>query len=142
MSVTSEQAAAAEQNNDDRSIAGLIKHASEQVSILVREEIKLAGLEMSKKGKLAGRSVTLLVVAALLAVYAIGVLIAAAVLGVALVFDPWLAALIVGGGLLLIAVLFGLIGAKSLGSASPLPKQTIQSIKADVSALKGAPEGD
>jgi hypothetical protein len=97
---------------------------------------------MSKKGKLAGRSVTLLIVAALLAVYAIGVLIVAAVLGVALVFDPWLAALIVGGGLLLIAVLFGLIGAKRLGSASPLPKQAIRSIKADVSALKGAPEGD
>ena len=138
MSVTSELADTDTPTNAERGIAGLIKHVTEQLSILIREEIKLAALELSRKGKRAGLGIGMLLVAAVLAVYATGVLVAAAVLGVAVVFSPWLAALIVGGGLLLLAALFGLIGARSLRSAVPIPAQTIKNIKADVNALKGA----
>ena len=138
MAVTSERTDAVQQTNDDRSIGGLVKHASEQLSTLVREEIKLASLEMSEKGRRAGRGAGLLAGALVFVLYAIGVLIAAGVLGVAQVFEPWLAALIVGGGLLLLAIVCVLVGMASMKRATPpIPSETLASIKADVDALKG-----
>jgi Putative Actinobacterial Holin-X, holin superfamily III len=38
----------------DRSAGELVKQLSEQVSVLVRDELKLAQLEMSRKGQQAG----------------------------------------------------------------------------------------
>ncbi|MGH3544511.1 MAG: phage holin family protein, partial [Mycobacteriales bacterium] len=115
-----------------------IKHAGEQVSILVKEEIKLARLELSNKSQRAGRGAGLLGGALLIALYAIGTLIAAAVLGVAVVFEPWLAALIVGGGLLLLALSLALVGKSQLKAATPAaPSETLESVRADMDALKG-----
>jgi Putative Actinobacterial Holin-X, holin superfamily III len=39
---------------EDRSAGELVKQLSEQVSALVRDELKLAQLEMTRKGKQAG----------------------------------------------------------------------------------------
>ncbi len=135
---TSADSSSSADGRDKRSIAELVKHASEQVSILVKEEIKLARLELSNKSKRAGRGAGLLAGALLVALYALGVLVTAAVLGVAEVFQPWLAALIVGGGLLLLAIIFALIGKSQLKAATPpVPSETMESVRADMDALKG-----
>lgn len=136
---TVDQKAADGQAKATRGITQLVKYASEQLVILVREELKLARLELSNKRKRVGRGVALLVMAALLALYAIGVLIAAGVLGVAQVFQPWLAALIVGGGLLFLAAIFVVLGKRQLKAATPsVPSEVLENVKADVNALKGA----
>ena len=41
--------------NGARPVGELVKHASEQISTLVRDEIRLAKLELAAKGKRAGR---------------------------------------------------------------------------------------
>jgi len=38
----------------DRSTAELVKQLSEQVTVLIRDELKLAELEMTRQGKQAG----------------------------------------------------------------------------------------
>ena len=43
-----------------RSTAELVKSLSEQVSVLVRDELKLAQLEMTRKGKQAGFGIGML----------------------------------------------------------------------------------
>ena len=49
---------------EDRSAGDLIKQLSEQVSVLVRDELKLAQLEMTRKSKQAGLGIGMLAAAA------------------------------------------------------------------------------
>ena len=63
-----------------------------------------------------------------------GVLIAAAVLGLALVLPAWLAALIVGVVVLAIAGIAALVGKKQLDQA--VPERAVASVKTDVAEIK------
>jgi hypothetical protein len=82
----------------EHSTGKLVKQMTEQVSTLVRDELKLAQIEMSRKGKQAGLGVGLLGGGGLIAVYGVGCLIACAIIGISRVVQPWLGALIVRGG--------------------------------------------
>src|SRR5690349_8023211 len=80
---------------NDRSTAELVRLASEQISTLVRDELQLAQLELGRKGKHAGIGIGLFSGAGVFVFYAVGALVATAIIALALVVDPWLAALIV-----------------------------------------------
>ena len=98
----------------DASLGELVKAMSADLSRLVRNEIQLAQTEISAKIKTAGIGVGAFGGAGVLALYGLGVLIAAAVLGLALVLPAWLAALIVGIVVLAIAGVAALVGKKKL----------------------------
>lgn len=123
---------------DERpSIGELVSTLSEKMSALIRGEIALAKAEMAAKAKSAGIGIGLLAGAAVLAMYAVGVLIASAVLGLSNVLSPWLAALLVGVALLLVVALLGALGAKALGRSSPpAPTRAQENVKLDVEAVK------
>ena len=126
-----------EQKTKDQPVGELVKQLSEQISALVRRELQLAQLELQEKGKRAGIGAGLFGGAGAIALYGLGVLIAAAVLVVATAVEAWLAALIVGVVLLAIAGLAGLMGKKQVDQAvPPAPEQAIQSTKRDVSEVK------
>jgi uncharacterized membrane protein YqjE len=126
-----------EQNTKDQPVGELVKQLSEQMSTLVRRELQLAQLELQEKGKRAGIGAGLFGGAGAIALYGLGVLIAAAVLVLATAVEAWLAALIVGVVLLAIAGLAGLMGKKQVDQAvPPAPEQAIQSTKRDVSEVK------
>jgi cytochrome c biogenesis protein CcdA len=79
-----------------------------------------------------------LVGAALFGFFLLAVLITAGVLGLATVVAPWLAALIVAAVLLVITGVLALLGVKALKKGvPPVPQQAVDSVKADVAALKG-----
>ena len=121
----------------DRSTAELVNQLSEQVSVLVRDELKLAQLEMTRKGKQAGLGVGLLGGSALVAWYGAGCLIACVIIAVAGVVAAWLAALIVGAALLAGAAAAALLGKGRLQRAAPpLPEDAVDSIKTDVEEIK------
>ena len=80
----------------ERSTGKLVSLAAEQVSVLVRSELKLAQLEMTRKGKQAGAGTGLLGGGGLVALYGVGCLIACAVIALSAAVAAWLAALIVG----------------------------------------------
>jgi hypothetical protein len=121
----------------ERSTGELIKLMSEQVSTLVRDELKLAQLEMTRKGKEAGIGAGMLGGGGVIALYGIGCLIACAIIGISRVLAPWLSALVVGAALLAAAGIAALIGKARLQQATPpVPQDAVQSVKADVDEIK------
>jgi VIT1/CCC1 family predicted Fe2+/Mn2+ transporter len=115
----------------------LVKKMSEQVSVIVRDEMKLARLEMARKGKQAGTGAGALGASGLIALYGVACLLACAVIGLSHVVTPWLAALIVGLALFAVATIMALLGRNNLKKATPpVPRQAAASVKADVDEIK------
>jgi Putative Actinobacterial Holin-X, holin superfamily III len=122
---------------EDRPTGELVKDLSEQISRLVRDELRLAQLEMTRKGKQAGLGVGMFAGGGVFAWFGLGCLIACAIIAIAGVIAAWLAALIVGVALLLLAAIAALVGRGRLKKATPpVPGETIDSVKADVEELK------
>jgi uncharacterized membrane protein YqjE len=121
------------------STAELIQRATEQVSRLVRDEFQLAKIELAEKGKRAGLGVGLFGGGGVFAFYGVAVLIAAVVLGLAEVLDPWLAALVVGVVLLIIAGGLALAGRESVrGAAKGVPGDAMTRVRRDIDAVTSA----
>jgi hypothetical protein len=121
----------------ERSAGDLVKDLSEQVSRLVRDELKLAQVEMTAKGKRAGAGAGMLGGGGLLALYGAACLLAAAIIGLARVVPAWLAALTVGVVVLAAAGVAALLGRGQLRNAAPpVPEQAVGSVKADVAEVK------
>ena len=121
----------------EASAGELVKQLSEQVSRLIRDELKLAEYEMTRKAKRAGRGAGMFGGSGLLALYGIGCLLAAAIIGLAGVLPAWAAALIVGGALLAVAGLAALLGKSQVSKATPpVPQQAVQSVRADVEEIR------
>src|ERR1700739_2276425 len=83
----------------ERSTGDLVKLLSEQVSVLVRDELKLAQLEMTRKGKQAGAGIGMLGSGGLVALYGVGCLLAAAIIAISVAVAALLAGLVGGGAL-------------------------------------------
>jgi peptidoglycan/LPS O-acetylase OafA/YrhL len=121
----------------DAPVSELVERLSSQVSALIRDELALALAEMKRKGTQAGVGVGIGGVGAVVALLGLGALVAAAVLGLAIVLPAWLAALIVGGVLLLIAGAVSVAGINRLrNSAPPVPEHALQSTKRDIETVK------
>jgi Putative Actinobacterial Holin-X, holin superfamily III len=121
----------------DTSAGELVKQLSQQVSRLVRDELKLAELEMTRKGKQAGLGIGMFGGSGLVALYGLAGLLAAAVIALAGVVPAWLAALIVGAALLGLAGVLALAGKSRLKRATPVvPELAVGSVKADVEEIR------
>ncbi len=72
------------------STGDLVKQLSEQVSVLVRDELKLAQLEMTRKGKQAGLGIGMLGGSGLVALYAVACLLACVIIAISGVVAAWL----------------------------------------------------
>ena len=128
----------AQQDVNDLPVSELVQRMSQQTADLVRKELELAQVEMKEKGKRAGIGAGLFGGAGLITVYAVGALVATAILGLAEAVDPWLAALIVTVVLFVIAGVSALLGKKQVEQATPpQPEQAIRSTKRDVVEVKG-----
>jgi hypothetical protein len=121
----------------ERSTGELVQSLSEQVSVLVRDELKLAQLEVTRKGKQAGAGLGMLSGSGVIALYGVGCLLACAIIALSGVVAAWLAALIVGAALLAAAAAADLMGKGRLQKATPpVPEETVGSIKTDVEEIK------
>ena len=120
-----------------KSAGELVREITELVPRLVRDEVKLAQLELTSKGKQAGLGAGLLGGSGVIALYAVGCLLAAAIIAISGVIAAWLAALIVGVALLAAGGIAALIGVGRLKHATPpVPRQAIDSVQADVREVK------
>lgn len=103
-------------------------------------KLEMASLKEEIGGKVAklGIGIGLLVGVLILLPFLVGVLLAAAIMGLAVVFPGWLSALIVGGGILIIMAVLVFMGLRFIKKSTPLsPTKTIASIKEDIHAIKG-----
>ncbi|WP_189531104.1 phage holin family protein [Streptomyces roseolilacinus] len=132
---TVEQPAGPSRRED--SIGALVTQASQQLSQLVRDEMRLAQAEMVQKGKRFGIGGGLFGGAGMVAFLALQALVAAGIAALALVLPVWASALIVCGALAAIAAALALAGRKQVaGAAPPVPERAIEGIKADVAEIK------
>ncbi len=115
----------------------LIARLSDQTRVLIRDEMRLAQAEYSAKAKHAVTGLGMFGAGGLLAFYGLAALVAAGVLGLAVVLPGWAAALVVGGALLAVAGLVALLGKQQVQEASPAsPERTVSSVKRDISEAK------
>jgi membrane protein len=123
----------------DQSVGELVQQLSQQTAALVRQEMRLATVELQQKGKKAGIGAGMFGGAGVVALYGVGALIAAAILGIATFLEPWIAAVIVGVVLLAVAGILALTGKKQVEQAGPpVPEQAVESTKRDVDEVKRA----
>src|SRR4051812_15946759 len=94
----------------DKPAADLIRDLSTQVSTLVRQELELARVELTAKGKEAGIGAGMFGGAGVMALYGVGALVAAAIIALSTAVAGWLAAVIVGVVLLAVAGVLALMG--------------------------------
>ena len=121
----------------ERSTGELVKMMSEQVSVLIKDELKLAQLEMASKGKQAALGAGLYGAGGMVAFYGLGCLLACAVIAISGVLAAWLAALVVGVALLAVAGGLALMGKGRMRKAAPpVPAQAVAGVKADVEEIR------
>jgi MFS family permease len=122
---------------EDRSTSGLVKHLAEQTASLARQEVRLAQLELQEKGRRAGVGAGAFGVAGVIGLYALGSVIAGLIILLATAVTAWLAPVIVGAALALIAGAAALFGKRKVKRATPpTPQQAIESVKQDVDVVR------
>lgn len=111
----------------------LFKQLSNELSTLVRQELKLAQAEMTEKGKKAGIGVGMFGGAGIVGLLGLGTLTACLVAALATGMDVWLAALIVTVVYGALAGGLALIGKNRVTEATPpVPEQTVETVEEDV----------
>jgi hypothetical protein len=124
-------------NRSEAGTGELVRQATQQVSELMRAELRLAVAELKDKGRHAGTGAGMFGGAALVALYGVAVLLAAAVAAIAVALPVWAAALIIGGFLLLVAGVLGLLGKAQAKRAAPAkPEQAVDEARRTVADLK------
>jgi uncharacterized membrane protein YqjE len=121
----------------EHSTGELVKLVTEQVSLLVRDELKLAQLEMGSKAKQAGKGVGMMGGGGVVALYGVACLIACVIIAISHSLQAWLAALIVGAALLAVAAALAVLGRSRLRKATPpVPTEAVDSVKTDVAEIR------
>jgi hypothetical protein len=118
-------------------LGGAAKLVADKASAIVRLELALAAAELKKKVVALGVGIGMLVGAALFGFFAIAFLLATVAAAIATALSTWLALLIVGGALLLVAGLLVVLGIGSISKGTPpVPEQAIEEAKLTTEALK------
>ena len=103
----------------------------------LNDEIALAKVEIKRKGIQVGVAAAFFAVALVFVAFLVIGLIVAAIMGLATIMPAWLAALLVCGVFLLIALIGGLVGVGKFKKAMPLvPEETIRGLKYDLGIAK------
>ena len=121
----------------ERPLGEVARALTRDLSLLVRQEVELAKSEMAQKGRIAAPGLGMVGGAGVVALMAAGALTAFLILALSIVLDEWLSALIVGVALAGAAYVLAKRGKERVEEAgSPLPEQTIETVKEDVEWAK------
>ena len=115
----------------DPSVASLVGGITRDVQTLIRGEIELAKAELANSAKHVGLGAGLFVGALSLVLFAVLLLAMALSFGIALLFDwpTWSGFAIVGGLLVLIAVVLVLFGVRTLKKVNALDRTKLEVAK-------------
>jgi Flp pilus assembly protein TadB len=121
----------------ERSTGDLVKAVTEQVSVLMRDELKLAQLEVTGKARQAGKGMGMMGGGALIALYGVACLIACVIIAISHSLQAWLSALIIGVALLVVAAIVTAIGRNKMRQGTPpMPTEAVESVKTDVQEVR------
>ncbi len=111
------------------SLGDLFSNLSSQASLLIRQEIQLAQAEMTRKATRAGRNAAIIALGGVLALGAFLAVVAALILILAQWMEAWLAALLVGVVLAIVAGVLVQHGMKKLKEIDPAPRRTLETMR-------------
>ena len=115
----------------------LLRSLLADIRLMLRWEAELAKLEVKDRGSRLGIAGGIMAGAAVVALLALGTLIAAAVAGLAIVLPLWAAALIVGTVLVMVAVVIFVVGRARMRAVGSLaPTATIETAREDVAWIR------
>jgi hypothetical protein len=120
----------------DTSIGQLIGEISDDLSKLFRQEVELAKAEVRQEATKAGKAVGMLGAAGFAGYLAVLLLSFALVYALANVMDAGWAALIVAVIWAAVGAVLYATGRKKLRTVSPVPRQTVETLKEDAQWLK------
>jgi Putative Actinobacterial Holin-X, holin superfamily III len=121
----------------ERSIGELFGQLTEDLSLLMRQEVSLAKAEMGTKVSRATGDLVAVGAGGLVTLLGGLALVAALILGlVAVGVTPWLSALIVGAVLGVAGYVMLQRGLKDLRRVDPTPQRTVETLKDDVQWAK------
>jgi len=124
---------------EEPTVGALVHDLSQEIPELIRSEVRLAQAEVAQKGRAVGTGLGMFSAAGLVAFFALGALVAAAVLGLAEAVPAWASALIVAAVLLAVAGVVALVGRKKVTEGQPLkPERAVSGVQKDVAAVKEA----
>jgi uncharacterized membrane protein YqjE len=129
--------ASGERERRQESVPELVKDLTRDISELVRQEIELARVEMTEKGKQAGLGVGMFGGAAVLGMAVVGGSMATIIILLDLAIPLWLASLVTTLLYAGAAALLALRGRDELKeTGAPIPERTKQSVKEDIQWAK------
>ncbi|MFE7421795.1 phage holin family protein [Rhodococcus sp. NPDC057529] len=122
---------------DDLSTVQLVERLTDQVKALVQAEVRHGIVEVKDKGTRFGVGLGVSGAGLLILLYGLGALVAAAVLALGTVLDPWLAALVVAVVLIVVGGVVAAVGGRRARDAlPPTPDDTTRSVRRDVDTVK------
>jgi hypothetical protein len=125
------------QETERRGVGPAAKEVAEHASTLARLELELVGLEIKRKMGALGLGIGLVVGAAIFFLFALGFGLATGAAALALVLSTWLALLAVFAGLVLLALVLGLVGLRSIKAGTPpVPELALREARLTTEALK------
>lgn len=120
----------------DRPIGALFAALAEDLRKLFQLEFALFKLELAEKGRRLSSGAIAVVAGGVLAFSAWLALLAAAILGLSIVLAPWLAALIIGVAVLLVAGVLLYLGKRWLDAQRLVPRRTLNTLREDGAWIK------
>ena len=125
-------------DRDERPLKELVSDVTSQLQALVRKELELARAEIKEEANKAVKGVAAFAVAGVVALLAAIALVFAAAWGLSEIVPEGVAFLIVGIVLLAVGGVLFTLGRKKVAEVSPVPEQTMETVKEDVQTAKGS----
>lgn len=121
---------------EERSLGELFSELASETGTLVRQEVALAQVEITKKATDVGKNVGYLVIGGAVGYAAALALIAALIIGLANFIPAWAAALIVGVIVGIAAYIMISSALAALKKTELAPRETVETLKEDAQWLK------
>lgn len=114
----------------------LLLKLPQQITALIKAEYANAKAEIGSAVKKLLIGAACVLVALFFLFWALAAFGASAILGLSLVLDPWLAALIIAVGLILLAAAAILVGVLLVKRANPVPEKTLGRVSDDLAVAQ------
>ncbi|HEY7889859.1 MAG TPA: phage holin family protein [Steroidobacteraceae bacterium] len=127
--------AASNGERESQSAFGLLRRLTDELATLLRQELALATAEVSRSMRAMLLAAASLAAGGAVLFTGLLVMLAAAVLGLATVLHPWLAALVIGAAVTLIGIILAWVGIRALDPSTLKPSRTAESLRKDKDVL-------
>lgn len=126
-----------DKTTDTRTLGELFSQLSRETATLVRQEVALGRSELTRNLARVGRHAALIASGAALTYAGVLAIVASLVLGLVQTgLTPWLAALLAGGGILVVGYLLMHAGLSALRRDQVTPEATVETLKENAQWVK------